>query len=143
MKGRVSPLMVSSGHLRLCQKEAVGAPRTHHPKGEHRSTRPHHLDRSEPFTDLGFIKGNWPQCPPSELGEHFDTVEIDGVLHTLERVSDPDRVAAIRECVSSSDVLIADGHHRYGWRASTDSTSLPIILNWLLPHRPPWCSSTR
>ena len=50
----------------------------------------------------------------AELGEHFDTVEIDGVLHTLERVSDPDRVAAIRECVSSSDVLIADGHHRYG-----------------------------
>jgi uncharacterized protein (DUF1015 family) len=50
----------------------------------------------------------------SEPGEQFGAVEIDGVLHTLERVSDPDRVAAIQECVSGSDVLIADGHHRYG-----------------------------
>ena len=36
-----------------------------------------------------------------------------GVLHTVERVDDPDRVDAIRRAVSSSDVLIADGHHRY------------------------------
>lgn len=36
-----------------------------------------------------------------------------GVVHEVERVSDPDRVAAIREAVSSSPVLIADGHHRY------------------------------
>jgi len=50
----------------------------------------------------------------SEPGEQFGTVEIDGVVHTLERVSDPDRVAAIQEYVSGSDVLIADGHHRYG-----------------------------
>ncbi len=50
----------------------------------------------------------------AEPGEQFGTVEIDGVLHTLERVSDPDRVSAIQACVSSSDVLIADGHHRYG-----------------------------
>ncbi len=36
-----------------------------------------------------------------------------GVLHTLERVTDPVRVAAIRDAVSANPVLIADGHHRY------------------------------
>lgn len=36
-----------------------------------------------------------------------------GVVHTVERVTDPARVATIREAVSGSPVLIADGHHRY------------------------------
>lgn len=36
-----------------------------------------------------------------------------GVVHTLERVTDPARVASIRDAVSSNPVLIADGHHRY------------------------------
>ena len=36
-----------------------------------------------------------------------------GVVHTVERVTDPERVAAISEAVGSNPVLIADGHHRY------------------------------
>lgn len=36
-----------------------------------------------------------------------------GVIHTLERVTDPDRVEAIQAAVSANPVLIADGHHRY------------------------------
>jgi uncharacterized protein (DUF1015 family) len=36
-----------------------------------------------------------------------------GVVHTLERVSDPERVAAIAAAVGANPVLIADGHHRY------------------------------
>lgn len=36
-----------------------------------------------------------------------------GVVHTVERVTDPDRVAAIAAAVGSNPVLIADGHHRY------------------------------
>ena len=36
-----------------------------------------------------------------------------GVVHTVERVSDAERVAAIGTAVSASAVLIADGHHRY------------------------------
>jgi len=36
-----------------------------------------------------------------------------GVLHTVERVADPARLAAIAAAVSSHPVLIADGHHRY------------------------------
>ena len=37
----------------------------------------------------------------------------NGVAHTVERVSDPQRVAAISAAVGSNPVLIADGHHRY------------------------------
>jgi uncharacterized protein (DUF1015 family) len=40
-------------------------------------------------------------------------VDLDGVVHTVERVDDPDRVAAIAAAVASHPVLIADGHHRY------------------------------
>lgn len=36
-----------------------------------------------------------------------------GVVHTVERVTDAQRVAAIGVAVSASAVLIADGHHRY------------------------------
>lgn len=37
----------------------------------------------------------------------------DGVVHTLERVDDPERCESISGAVGSADVLIADGHHRY------------------------------
>jgi uncharacterized protein (DUF1015 family) len=37
----------------------------------------------------------------------------DGVVHTVERVSDPRRAADIAAAVGASRVLIADGHHRY------------------------------
>ena len=47
-------------------------------------------------------------------GEHLGRLTIDGVTHTVERVSEPDRVAEIEKLVSAADVLIADGHHRYG-----------------------------
>jgi len=41
-------------------------------------------------------------------------VDVEGVAHVVERVTDPVRVAAIADLVSSDEVLIADGHHRYG-----------------------------
>lgn len=37
----------------------------------------------------------------------------DGVTHTVERVTDPTRLAAILKCIADHDVIIADGHHRY------------------------------
>ena len=49
-----------------------------------------------------------------EPGERLGSVSVDGVVHEVERVSDPDRVAAIRSAVEAAEVLIADGHHRYG-----------------------------
>lgn len=47
-------------------------------------------------------------------GEHIGSCTDEaGVVHTVERVTDPDRVAAISAAVAGDDVLIADGHHRY------------------------------
>ncbi len=40
-------------------------------------------------------------------------VDENGVIHRVERVTDPARIAAISDAVSASSVLIADGHHRY------------------------------
>lgn len=50
----------------------------------------------------------------TEPGEQLSSVTVEGVEHVVERVSDVDRVAAIAAKVGSDDVLIADGHHRYG-----------------------------
>lgn len=47
-------------------------------------------------------------------GEPIASVTVEGVEHIVERVSDPGRVATIAAIVGSDDVLIADGHHRYG-----------------------------
>jgi uncharacterized protein (DUF1015 family) len=47
-------------------------------------------------------------------GEPVGAVTVDGVEHVVERVRDPDRIAAIRDHLGRDDVLIADGHHRYG-----------------------------
>jgi uncharacterized protein (DUF1015 family) len=49
-----------------------------------------------------------------ESGEPVGSVAVDGVEHGVERVVDPARVAAIRDHLGRDDVLIADGHHRYG-----------------------------
>ena len=49
-----------------------------------------------------------------EPGTPVASVERDGVRHSVERVDDPARIAAISERIASDDVLIADGHHRYG-----------------------------
>lgn len=49
-----------------------------------------------------------------EPGEPLGEVTEDGVTHVVERVSDPGRIAAIQAVLAGDDVLIADGHHRYG-----------------------------
>jgi uncharacterized protein (DUF1015 family) len=50
----------------------------------------------------------------AEPGEALGAVTDAGVEHLLERVVDPERIAAIRDKLAADDVLIADGHHRYG-----------------------------
>ena len=50
----------------------------------------------------------------SEPGEHLGSVIDDlGVIHSVERVADSARIAAISAAISSHPVVIADGHHRY------------------------------
>lgn len=49
----------------------------------------------------------------AEPGESLGTLEVDGATHTVERITDPDRIAQIAQIIASDDVLIADGHHRY------------------------------
>ncbi|MDN5805245.1 MAG: DUF1015 domain-containing protein [Microlunatus sp.] len=49
----------------------------------------------------------------AEPGEPAGEVTEDGVTHRVERVTDPDRIAAMSAAVASDDVLIADGPHRY------------------------------
>ncbi|MDR2930965.1 MAG: DUF1015 domain-containing protein [Propionibacteriaceae bacterium] len=46
-------------------------------------------------------------------GQIEGSVEVDGVVHTVEKISDPARIETIRAIIASDDVLIADGHHRY------------------------------
>ncbi len=50
----------------------------------------------------------------AEPGELVGDVTVDGVIHRVERVTDAGRLAKIGGAVAGDDVLIADGHHRYG-----------------------------
>ena len=50
----------------------------------------------------------------AEPAEPMGSLVVDGVEHVVERVVDPDRIAAISAIIGADDVLIADGHHRYG-----------------------------
>jgi len=45
--------------------------------------------------------------------EFMGSIDVEGVTHTLERITDPERIAAIQQILAADDVLIADGHHRY------------------------------
>jgi uncharacterized protein (DUF1015 family) len=66
-------------------------------------------------------------------GEPVGEVTEDGVTHVVERVTEPARIAAIQDLLAADDVLIADGHHRYGVaqtyrdevRAATGRTDTP------------------
>ena len=50
----------------------------------------------------------------SEPGEPVGSVvDAEGVIHSVERLVDKGRIEAICAAVSSSPVVIADGHHRY------------------------------
>ncbi|MDR3107397.1 MAG: DUF1015 domain-containing protein [Bifidobacteriaceae bacterium] len=49
----------------------------------------------------------------AESGEPMGELVQDGVVHRVERVADPARIAAIAAILATDDVLIADGHHRY------------------------------
>lgn len=49
----------------------------------------------------------------AERGEPVGEMVADGVVHTVERITDEARLASITAILAADDVLIADGHHRY------------------------------
>ena len=62
----------------------------------------------------------WGLSPARGLTALLETSEeplcrfrVDEVTHTVWRISDPARLAAISAAVGSAPVVIADGHHRY------------------------------
>jgi uncharacterized protein (DUF1015 family) len=66
-----------------------------------------------------------------EAGEPVGSfTDENGVEHTVERVSDPARIAAIANAVGSQPVVIADGHHRYAisrtYRDETRAAGSPV-----------------
>jgi uncharacterized protein (DUF1015 family) len=64
-----------------------------------------------PVWGLSLASGLTPLL--AEPGEPMGGITEDGVEHIVERVTDPDRIAAIQGVLAADDVLIADGHHRY------------------------------
>ena len=49
----------------------------------------------------------------TEPGEPVGEMVAEGVVHTVERITDEARIASITALLAADDVLIADGHHRY------------------------------
>lgn len=59
--------------------------------------------------------GAWGAVEPHVLGSepNGDVTDEDGTRHRLWRVADADSIAAVHDGLASSELLIADGHHRY------------------------------
>jgi uncharacterized protein (DUF1015 family) len=56
----------------------------------------------------------WGALEEYAIAEPWGEVsEDDGTVHRLWRVSDPGAITAAREALTSAELLIADGHHRY------------------------------
>ena len=62
------------------------------------------------------------KAPAEIVGSYIDDQHV---THTVERVSDPTRIASITNCIAKHPVIIADGHHRYAIsRTYRDETRL-------------------
>jgi uncharacterized protein (DUF1015 family) len=52
-------------------------------------------------------------APATEQEPWAELADADGTLHRLWRVADPSAIAAVQQAARESELLIADGHHRY------------------------------
>jgi uncharacterized protein (DUF1015 family) len=52
-------------------------------------------------------------APHTSQAPWGEVTDAENTAHRLWRVSDPDTVAAVQAAASGSELLIADGHHRY------------------------------
>ena len=56
----------------------------------------------------------WSPLQPHLTGDPFDELtDEEGTTHRLWRVADPQAIAAAQEALAPTELLIADGHHRY------------------------------
>ncbi len=56
----------------------------------------------------------WAALEPFTAGEPWGEVsDGDGTVHRIWRITDPAAIAAVQAATSGSELLIADGHHRY------------------------------
>src|SRR5206468_3435413 len=56
----------------------------------------------------------WRALEPHTNGEpDGGTTDDDGTVNRLWRIDDPDAMTAVREALAPTELLIADGHHRY------------------------------
>src|SRR5215207_6360430 len=56
----------------------------------------------------------WSAIAPHTEGQPFgDVTDADGTQHRLWRVGDADVVERVRDALRETELLIADGHHRY------------------------------
>ncbi len=56
----------------------------------------------------------WRALEPATADDPFGEVTDDeGTVHRLWRVADPEAIAAVQAALADTELLIADGHHRY------------------------------
>ncbi len=56
----------------------------------------------------------WGALEPFTEGEPWgESTDADGTINRLYRVEDPDAIAAMADALRDTELLIADGHHRY------------------------------
>ena len=91
-------------------------PRADDAEGVDRPARPHPGDDGQPVADLGPVAGRRPHRPAARArASRSGRSTVDGVEHVVERVDRPGANRRHPRAPSAGDdVLIADGHHRYG-----------------------------
>ena len=56
----------------------------------------------------------WGALAPAIAGTPWaETIDPDGTVNRLWRVDDPEAIAAVQAAAADTELLIADGHHRY------------------------------
>ena len=81
----------------------------------------------------------WGALEPHVAGAPWGEVtDEDGTVHRLWRVADPDAGAAVSEALRGTELLIADGHHRYETaRVYRDETGAGHVLMCLVALQDP------
>ena len=55
----------------------------------------------------------WSALAAADPAGSAETTDDDGTVSRLARVTDPAAIAAVQQAVAETELLIADGHHRY------------------------------